>query len=154
MSGFICMKPITLSGQQFVPGDVIPAGVVLPSRELALKRNGCIVEAPENVQGETPSTEASKLPQNSDFDNYPIEIPISTSEGLLTATVGSKSVATAFSILQLGEKDAKAAIETVTDDDALMLMNAVERRKNVLSALKARHETLTAEGGGADGEDV
>ena len=150
MGGFICMKPMTLSGQDFVPGDVIPAGVVLPSRELALKRNNSIVEAPETgAEAETP-----KMAQNSDFDSYPIEIPISTSEGLLTATVSSKSVASAFSILQLSEKEAKTAIAAETDDDALMLVNAVERRKNVLAAVKARHESLTPEAGGADGTDV
>lgn len=150
MSGYICKKMISLSGTTFVPGDVIPAEAVLPSRVLALKRSNYIVEA----ELDAPVTEASKTAQNSDFDNYPIEIPISTSEGLLSATVGSKSVATAFSILQLTEKDAKAAITDLEDDDALMLMNAVERRKNVLAAVKERHEKLTEEAGGADGTDV
>ena len=150
MSGYICKKMISLSGTTFVPGDVIPAEAVLPSRVLALKRSNYIVEADLDA----PVTEAPKTAQNSDFDNYPIEIPISTSEGLLSATVGSKSVATAFSILQLTEKDAKAAITDLEDDDALMLMNAVERRKNVLAAVKERHEKLTEEAGGADGTDV
>ena len=150
MNGFICMKPLTLSAKDFFPGDTIPAESVLASRVLALKRSGYIAEAGDKED----DTKASKLPQNSDYDNYPIEIPISTTEGILTATVGSKSVHTAFLILQLSEKDAKAEISHLTDDDALMLINAVEKRKNVLTSVKERHEYLESEGGGPNGENV
>lgn len=149
MGGFICLKSISLSGTQFIPGERIPAESILPSRVLALKRSGYIAEA-EREDATTPS----KMPQNSDFDNYPIEIPIITSEGLLAATVGSKSVYKALSILQLPDKEAKEEISGTTDDDALMIVNAVEKRKGVLSAVKERHEFLTAEGGDQDGQDV
>ena len=150
MSGYVCNKMITLSGKQYVPGDVIPAEAILPSRVLALKRSNHIAEA--EIEADAPDTQNSR--QNSDFDSYPIELPISTPEGIVSAAVSTKTVAAVFSILQLPEKEAKTAISDLEDDDALMLMNAVERRKNVLSAVKERHSMLTEEAGGADGEDI
>ena len=150
MNGYICMKAISLSGTQYVPGDAIPAEAVLPGRVLALTRSKYIAEVgDEDLAARTPVS-----PQNRNSEPTPINIPISTAEGLLEAPVSSQTVITAFTILQLSEKDAKAAIADVEDDDALMLMNAVERRKNVLTALKERHETLTEGAGGDNGQNV
>lgn len=148
MSGFVCTKSISLSGTQFLPGERIPAECVLPSRVLALKRSGYITEA-ETVEDPRPS----KTPYNGENGSIPVEIPIITSEGILTATVSSRAVSTAFTIMQSTEKEAREILETVTDDDALMLVNAAEKRKGVLSAVRERHEFLTGDGD-SNGKDL
>ena len=150
MSEYICKKGISLSGTQYVPGEVIPAEAILPSRVLTLKRSGHIVEADFNASGD----KGAYSTQNSDSDVHPIKIPISTPDGSFEATVSSQEVYDAFSILQLPEKEAKDAIALVDDDNTLMLIDSAERRKNVLSAIRKRHEELEAKDGEADGEDV
>lgn len=160
MSGFICNKPMKLSGRQYFPGDLIPAGAVLPSRESTLKKNGLIVSQPETV-----AQAPAGLPEGGGFDNFPIELQINASEGPGTVTVGSKAVAEAFAILQLSEKEAKIAIGKAEDGDVLTIVGAADHRKNVLTAVKERQSKLneedttetaepTEEAGGADGADV
>jgi hypothetical protein len=150
MSDYICKKPISLSGRQFAPGDVIPAEAIMPGRVLALTRSSYIVPMSEEASAQ----KASNSPQNDDFDSYPITLPFTTPEGLLQATVSSKSVVSAISILQLPEKEEKEKIAEVADDDVLMILDAVERRKAVLTAVKERHNALAAKAGDADGENV
>ena len=149
MGGYICLKPIKLSGSDYLPGNTIPAEAVLPSREMTLKKNRCIADLPDEG-----SLGAAQLPKGEGFDNFPIEIKVNTSEGSKTVAVGSKSVAEAIAILQLSEKDAKAAVGKTEDGDVLTIVGAADHRKNVISAVKERHSILTEEAGDADGTDV
>lgn len=151
MGGFICNKPIMLSGTRYVPGDVIPEEAIESHRVLALTRSGYVVKggetalAPEDAQ----TSILGETVQN------PINLPIVTSEGLLTATVSPKSAATAFLIIQNAEAEAKDIIATCDDKEALLLVDAADRRKAVLKAVKDRCAVLTDEkAGDADGEDV
>lgn len=41
---YVCVKPITLLGNNYKPGELIQDGHILPSRERALVRTGCIAE--------------------------------------------------------------------------------------------------------------
>lgn len=41
---YVCVKPITLLGTAYMPGDLIRDGHILPTRERALLRTGCIAE--------------------------------------------------------------------------------------------------------------
>ena len=166
MSGYVCKKKITLSGNEYVPGELIPAEAVLPSRALSLMRSNYIVAAtdPEaadviaKAEEAASASEGDNSSQRDEKGDNLINLPIHTSEGILTATVSPQAVSTAFTILQLSEKEAKEVIKATEDDDALMLVNAIERRKGVGSAVAERHEQLTGsedgKAGDADVEDV
>ena len=55
---YVCVKPITLLGNNYKPGELIQDGHILPSRERALVRTGCIAEVsrPEKrTRTETPT---------------------------------------------------------------------------------------------------
>lgn len=41
---YVCVKPITLLGNNYKPGELIRDGHILPTRERALLRTGCIAE--------------------------------------------------------------------------------------------------------------
>ncbi len=147
MSEYICKNPISLGGKDYAVGDKIPDGIVLPRRAIALIRSNYIVEVTkENTGSHSDSNECSDLGH--------INIPIRTSNEILTATVSPQSVSMAFSILQLGADEAIITIAETSDDDALMLINAVERRKGVLNALKERHAKLAKKDGDADACNV
>ncbi len=45
MNIYICLKPVTLYGIQYEPGDVIPSEAVLSTRIRALKNQGVIIES-------------------------------------------------------------------------------------------------------------
>ena len=152
MNGYTCGKQITLSGKTFFPGDAIPPEYVLKTRELALVRSGCIVKAtgtpdekPEKAKKETQATATS--------GETKISIPIIDGGKKMDATISPASVYRAFEILQITEKSAVKACKTEKDDDALMLVNAVDQRKAVIAAANARHEALVQEAGEAGGSD-
>lgn len=153
MGGYICKKALTLGGERYVPGDMIPASAVMAGRELKLSHSGYIVQANLNDDEKACPTEGHILANNGHTAPDTIILPVHAEEGLLEATVSPQSVYTAFNILQLPEKEASAAIKATDDDDALMLANAIERRKGVAAALAKRHGELT-KAGDADVEDV
>ena len=41
---YVCVKQITLLGNNYKPGELIRDGHILPTRERALLRTGCIAE--------------------------------------------------------------------------------------------------------------
>ena len=75
---YVCVKPITLLGNDYKPGELIQDGHILPSRERALVRAGCIAEVTggtelpvaELVQVETGEEVTFSIPvvQESDGD--------------------------------------------------------------------------------------
>ena len=142
MGDYVCVKPVFLSGTYYAPGERIPEGTILSSRVLALKRSGYIADAPAGEE------------KGSKGEGTQITIPIHAESGAtLEAVVNVPSLSRAIDILQMSVKEARTAVQAETDCDALMLLDALDRRKDVLSAVKERVVALT-EGGGSDGEEV
>ena len=53
----ICVKKLNLGGKDYLPGNVIPEGVILPERVSRLKAYGYVAELADN-----PSAEADENP--------------------------------------------------------------------------------------------
>ena len=141
MSEFVCKKPITLSGRSFSYGEIIPDGFVLPGRALALVRSNYITE----VEGGMLQTEEAVTPiQPFQEDNGEtlITIPISTEKGILEATISSQTAITVFTIMQKKVEDAEKDIAELEDEDALILLDAVDSRKGIKKAAEERSVQL------------
>lgn len=143
MSEFVCKKPITLSGRTFSYGEVIPDGLVLPGRALALIRSNYIAE----VGGDIPMVEVSEAPirpfQNKNGDTL-ITLPIETKEGSQEITTSSQTVIFIFKTLQKKVEDAKKDIAVMNNLDALMILRAVDSRGGVQKAVEERTAQITA----------
>lgn len=128
MSGYVCLKPLTFSGVQYLPGNPIPADVVLPSRVNALKQMGFLAE----------QDEAHLLAAVVDTRTAPdtvFTIPVAAEGDAMEGVPASEgSVVTAASILQMTVEQAGEAIKDTTDETALTLIRALDSRKGVKSA--------------------
>lgn len=76
-----------------------------------------------------------------------IIIPITKDGGVLEVPAAPESVVTAACNLQLTAEDSIKAIETMTDETALILIHALDSRKTVKAAAQARAEALSQAGG-------
>lgn len=84
MNIYICLKPVTLYGIQYEPGDVIPSEAVLPTRIRALKNQGVIIESslsdkepsqPGGSTGDGPGGGIGGGAVGGDPDDGPVETP-------------------------------------------------------------------------------
>lgn len=139
MGKFICQKPITLSGRNFTYGEVIPDGLVLPTRALALLRSGYIAEAG------VPVPEAQIPPSQPPNGGTLIKLPLITGKGTLEAEMGTQSMVTALTIMQKNVEDAGKDIAALEDMDALIILNAADSRKGIQKASEERAVQLQAE---------
>lgn len=141
MSEFICKKPVTLSGHTFSYGEVIPNGFVLPGRALSLVRSNYITE----IEGGARLVKGVEIPiqpfQSENEENL-ITIPISTEKGILEVITSSQTVTTVFTIMQKKVEDAEKDIAELEDEDALILLNAVDSRKGIQKAAEERNVQL------------
>lgn len=141
MSEFICKKPVTLSGRTFSYGEVIPNGFVLPGRALSLVRSNYITEI-EGGELQVKGAEMPIQPFQSENGKSLITIPISTEKGILEVITSSQTVTTVFTIMQKKVEDAEKDIAELEDEDALILLNAVDSRKGIQKAAEERNVQL------------
>lgn len=141
MSEFICKKPVTLSGRTFSYGEVIPNGFVLPGRALSLVRSNYITEI-EGGALQAKGAEMPIQPFQSENGESLITIPISTEKGILEVITSSQTVTTVFTIMQKKVEDAEKDIAELEDEDALILLNAVDSRKGIQKAAEERNVQL------------
>lgn len=147
MNGYICTKTVTLGGTTYQKGEPIPAEAVLPSRVRALTREGYI--APQNS---TP-TEAENQPQEAQNTPDPIVIPITKNDGIMELLATPDDIVIATSILQLNAEEAIKAVEEVSSEEALILIDALESRKTVKAATAARAAVLQEPETETDGQE-
>ena len=60
---YVCVKPITLLGNNYKPGELIQDGHILPSRERALVRTGCIAAVIHAVLAQATPQEKARWEQ-------------------------------------------------------------------------------------------
>lgn len=144
MSDFICTKGLTLGGVDYIPGQDIPVGAVLPSRIRALTKQGYITKKAEAAQ--KPTVE----PQVLVTVPAPIAIPLTYDGGVYEVVATPEDIITVAGVLQLTVEEGKKAIEAIESDEALILINALDSRKGIKEAARARAEALdeAQEGGG------
>jgi len=139
MSEFVCKKPITLSGHSFSYGEVIPDGFVLPKRASALVRSNYITEIDNGLILESAEPIQPIQAQNGEIQ---LTIPIVTEKGNLELTTSSETVVIVFTIMQKTVEEATKDIAVLEDEDALILLNAIDSRKGIQKAAEERNAKL------------
>jgi len=132
MSDYICAKACNLGGVAYNKGDTIPSEAVLSSRERALVTQGYITLV-------TPDTSETSSHGES------ILIPIKTKDSVLEVKMEPKDIINAVSIMQLNAEEAAKAIEKVDTEEVLILIDAVDIRKTVKTAIVERVNQVKAE---------
>ena len=140
MGVYTCIKPANFAGVKYMPGDTVPAEAIPADRVGAVIRLGLIAEA-------QPAQEVQPAPP------APFTVPVTLEDGTVCdVEVTPETVVEAVTVLQMTAEDAMHRIKTVTDDTALILIDACESRKTVKKAAAARAAEL--EGGTAPGEAI
>ena len=141
MDGYICLKPVKLSGVQYNPNDFIPLDAVLPSRVPALMRNGTIAQVSEQINTEEPIA----VGLNGVCEETAVSVPIHTENGVMELVTPYSEVQQAFEIMQLSAKEAPDVIKTVESENILIILDACDSRKTITDAVKARVKQLKEE---------
>ena len=136
MSGYICIKGLTLSGAQYEPGDPIPAEAVLPNRVRALVSQKYIA-----VQSET-AVAGPEAPQERPTEPALIVIPLTRDGAVCEVEAAPVSIVAAACTLQLTAEEATEQIKAMDDETAIILIHALDSRKTVKAAAEARAKEL------------
>ncbi|WP_346298493.1 hypothetical protein [Alistipes sp.] len=137
MGVYTCTKPATFAGVRYLPGDTVPAEAIPADRVGAVIRLGLIAEAQPEPPAAVPA---------------PFTVPVTLEDGTVyDVEVTPETVVEAVTILQMTAEGAMGRIKTVTDNTALILVDACDSRKTVKKAAAARAAEL--EGSTAPGED-
>ena len=131
---YICVRPMTLMGNQYWPGDVIAPEHIVPGREKAMKANGRITEVDSpDTAAPTPTTGI-----------VIIAVPVIGADGEdITLQMTGEDVANAIRILQLNAEKATRAIKAVEVEDVLILIHALETRASVKKAAETQADKLS-----------
>lgn len=144
---YVCVKPITLLGNAYMPGDLIQDGHILPTRERALLRTGCIAEVTgaaelpvaELVQVETGEEVTFSVPVMQEVDGDTAQV--------MSVPLTEGDMQQVFSIMQMTADEAAKAIKDVKNESLLVVLHAADSRNTVKKAAKAQAENLVpAEG--------
>lgn len=136
---YICLKPLALGGVEYKPGDIISFETVLPARERPLKSYGYIAAANAGVSV-LGGFMATAAPAADDGDS--IEIPIKGAGEEMFVSISKDTAAFVLSLLQETVEEAAAMIQSVEDENTLILIHATDSRKGVKNAAKERASSL------------
>lgn len=126
MADFIALQSCKFD-KDYQRGDTIPADAVLPSRERMLIRNGIIAPAGATIERTAAET----------VDDTMI-IPIVNKNGTVLIHVTPEDVQTVMEILQENGDTAIAEIAAIEKEDVLIMIDKLETRKTVLTAIVNR----------------
>lgn len=174
MNGYTCIKSCTFGGVAYSVGDAIPFDAVLPSRERALIKQGFISKAEhksdaklqeenENLQEENEiltariaelensATGAPKSPTGDGNEQRDIVVPITAKGGVLELVMTPEDIIKAVATMQLNAEEAAKAVGEIEKEETLILIDALDTRKTVKTAIIARVEEMeTGEEGGKE----
>jgi len=158
--GYICKKACTLGGVAYSEGDAIPSEAVLPSREKVLIKQGLIVPAAnvdvlleENKllrakveELQKTAGEATESPRNDEKEQRSIIIPITAKGGLIELEMAPEDIIKAVATLQLNAEEAAKEVGTINKEEILILIDALDYRKTVKTAILERVEQIETSG--------
>lgn len=150
MDGYIAQKKCKILEVNYLPGEAIQNDAVPPDLEERLIKKGFIVRTGEEPRSNTSSdaqcgTEASK-------ETAKVEVPVNTKDGVLTLKMVPGDIAEAIRILQLNAEEAAAAVDTIEAEETLILIDALDGRKTVKNAVRAKAEATSKDGIGDNAE--
>ena len=134
---YVCVKPITLLGNNYKPGELIRDGHILPTRERALLRTGCIAEVTgatefpvaELVQVETGEEVTFSVPVIQEIDGDTAQV--------MSVPLTEGDMQQVFAIMQMNADEAAKAIKDVKSENILVVLHATDSRVTVKRAAKS-----------------
>lgn len=130
MNGFVCKKPILLSGRLFSCGEIIPNDDIVPERIQTLIKSGYLSQIEDELEkGET-------------ISEPDIKIPIFTDKETEEIHISKEAVTEALTILQLGTEEAVEKIEKIEEKETLILINKLSNKKIVQKAAETKKNQL------------
>lgn len=143
----IAQKPCSFGGRKFYIGDEIPAELVMDPK-LQEKRGLLTIvnDAPafiSDIDFGDPAGDCSVIAVvlHTEKGDFPLEL---TEEGLQSVV----------DVLTSKGDTAKAIVEQMTEEHALILLNATDSRKNIKEAAEARAMALNSEETPSEEEDT
>lgn len=128
--GYIALKPCRFAGINFKIDDIVPEALVHAGTSKTLVKMGIL--APEG---------------STQVEQDLINLSVSSEEGEMPLSVTLDGLQAVVSVLSGKSADAESIIETMTDEDALILLHACDGRKSVKTAAEARAKSLSPEVG-------
>ena len=133
MGAYMCIKPAKYAGVNYSPGEIIPEEAIPAGRVNAVKRLGLIADAPEPAPEPTDPVEVN------------ITIPIQMEDGsVFPLDVTGATIQEAVTVLQMSAEEAIKHIAEMTNDAALVVIDACESRKTVKKAAVERAAAIDA----------
>lgn len=133
MNGFVCKKPILLSGRLFSCGEIIPNDDIVPERIQTLIKSGYLSQIEDELEkGET-------------ISEPDIKIPIFTDKETEEIHISKEAVTEALTILQLGTEEAVEKIEKIEEKETLILISKLSNKKIVQKAAETKKNQLEGE---------
>ena len=131
---YTALKPCRLAGQSFKVGENVPAENILPGAAKNLVKMG-IIAIGEDVEPETTTVEV-QVPT-------PITLTITADEDELSLTPTLAGLQSVVDVLTTTVALAEPIVNAMTDEDALILLDAVDSRKSIKDLAEARATALS-----------
>lgn len=137
---YVAVKPCRFAGQSFRIGELVPVDSLQPGAAKNLVKMGVIAE------GEPEAAKPTAEPELTDE----IAIRINIHDMPLDVTVdGLQAI---FDVLSSTASEAENIIQEMTDEDALILLNASDSRKSIKSLTEERAKALLKKPEGEESE--
>lgn len=130
---YVALKPCQFAGQKFKIGNEIPQNLILPGAAKNLVKMEVIANAGSVTAGVV--TEAAQT----------ISVVVHADEGDLQLELTAAGIQQIFDALTDNVEGAVSVVDTMTDEDALILLHMSDSRKGVKTAAEARAKALTEE---------
>lgn len=143
----IAQKPCSFGGRKFYIGDEIPAELVMDPK-LQEKRGLLTIvnDAPTFTDGVDIGDPAG--------DCSVIAVVLHTEKGDFPLELTEEGLQSVVDVLTSKGDTAKAIVEQMTEEHALILLNATDSRKNIKEAAEARAMALNSEETPSEEEDT
>ena len=127
----IARKPCSFDGKKFYIGDEVPGSLVLNPAEQ--EKMGVLA-----IVNDGQASEADLSPAPADT----VGLDIAADEGILHLEVTTEGLQDVVNVLAGKSADASEVIESMSDNDALILLHMCDSRKAVKAAAEARAKEL------------
>lgn len=139
----IAQKPCSFGGRKFFVGNEIPVEMVTNPKKQ--ERMGVI--AISEGKSESLRTGYAIMPDSirsfpGDLGHMQVSIPIETESGPQALSLNPESITEALRIMQMDVKDAEKVIDTVEDENVLIILHACDSRKGIKSASEKKALTM------------
>lgn len=140
---YVAVKPCRFAGQSFKIGEIVPVDSLQPGAAKNLVKMGVIAESEAEAAAQKPTAAEPAMVDE-------IAIRINIHDMPLDVTVdGLQAI---FDVLSSTASEAEKTIQEMTDEDALILLNACDSRKSIKSLTEERAKALLAEPEGEESE--